>query len=194
MWRLSRYVLILILLALITLFYSCGDAPPIGAAQPEEVAAISAVLKRWREGYENEDVDIYMSAFWPEGFRWISDMGTDQDKTDDYEFTDVRQERESAIRVFSRYQDIEIEISEPPEITLDEDRTSAEVRNHYRIQGFVADGESLQGGYTGWYAEGDNIFTFEYRTNKETQKKEWRITEWIDEAFTEEEIRRANNL
>ena len=121
-------------------------------------------------------------------------MGTDQDKTDDYEFTDIRQERESAIRVFSSYQDLEIEISEPPEITLDEDRTRAEVRNHYRIQGFVADGESLQGGYTGWYAEGDNIFTFEYRQNQETQKKEWRITEWIDEAFTKEEIESANNL
>jgi len=179
---------------LLLLLVGCGDAPPIGEPQPEEMAAISAVLKRWRVGYETEDVEMYMSAFWAEGFRWVSDMGTDQDKTDDYEFTDIRQERESAIRVFSSYQDLEIEISEPPEITLDEDRTRAEVRNHYRIQGFVADGESLQGGYTGWYAEGDNIFTFEYRQNQETQKKEWRITEWIDEAFTKEEIERANNL
>lgn len=179
---------------LLFLLIGCGDAPPIGEPQPEEMAAISAVLKRWRVGYETEDVEMYMSAFWAEGFRWVSDMGTDQDKTDDYEFTDIRQERESAIRVFSSYQDLEIEISEPPEITLDEDRTRAEVRNHYRIQGFVADGESLQGGYTGWYAEGDNIFTFEYRQNQETQKKEWRITEWIDEAFTKEEIESANNL
>ena len=38
------------------------------------------------------------------------------------------------------------------------------------------------------YAEGDNLFVFEKRNN------EWRITEWHDEAFSDEEIRIANNL
>ena len=64
---------------LLLLLIGCGDAPPIGEPQPEEMAAISAVLKRWRVGYETEDVEMYMSAFWAEGFRWVSDMGTDQD-------------------------------------------------------------------------------------------------------------------
>ena len=35
----------------------------------------------------------------------------------------------------------------PPEIQLNTDRRRAEVRNHYRIQGFVADGSSLEGGF-----------------------------------------------
>ena len=63
-----------------------------------------------------------------------------------------------------------------------------EVRNHYRIQGFVLDGEAFVGEFTGWYAEGDNLFIFEKRDG------EWRITEWHDESFNDEEIRIANNL
>ncbi|MCH8290169.1 hypothetical protein IH992_03570 [Candidatus Poribacteria bacterium] len=177
-----------ILLLLGIFLSSCGDVEKIDQAQPEELAAINAVLKRWREGYENEDVDTYMSSFWPEGFRYESDLGTGEDTTDDVVFDTIRDERESAIRVFSRFQDIEIEISEPPEITLNQERTTAEVRNHYRIQGFVADGETLGDGYTGWFAEGDNLFIFEFRND------EWRITEWFDEAFSEEEIIAANNL
>ncbi len=173
--------LLLVSFAIAT-FLSCGDVDKIGNPQPRELSSIIAVLKEWRTGYENEDVDAYISAFWEEGFRYISDMGTPDDKTDDVEFDDIRDERDSAIRVFSRFQDIEIELSDPPEVTLNTERDRAEVRNHYRIQGFVADGESLEGGFTGWFAEGDNVFIFESRDG------EWRITEWIDEAFSEEKI------
>lgn len=169
-------------------FVGCGDVDKVNQVPPEELLQINQVLKRWREGYETEDVDTYIGTFWPEGFRYVSDMGTDANKADDVEFDDIRDERDSAIRVFSRFQDIEIELSVPPEITINDDENQAEVRNHYRIQGFVADGESLEGGYTGWFAEGDNLFIFEKRNN------EWRITEWHDEAFSEEEIRIANNL
>ena len=175
------------LLMLLGLFLSCGNVDELSKPEVEELAAINQVLKKWREGYQNEDVETYIGAFWDKGFLYVSDMGTN-DKTDDVEFDDIRDERNSAINVFSRFQNIEIEISAPPEIQLNSDRTQAEVKNHYRIQGFVADGESLEGGYTGWFAEGDNIFTFELRN------KEWRITEWRDEAFSEEEIRLANNL
>ena len=167
---------------------SCGDVEPPNGAEPEVLAKINDVLRKWRDGYQSEDVEMYMSAFWEEGFLYTSDLGTDNDKTDDVVFDDIRDERDSAIRVFARYQDIEIEVSEPPEIQLNTDETRAEVRNHYRIQGFLASGESFEGGYTGWFAEGDNIFTFELRNN------EWRITEWVDEAFSEAEIIAANNL
>ena len=175
------------LLVLLGVFLSCGDVEEVSKPQPQELSAINQVLKKWREGYQSEDVETYISAFWPQGFRYVSDMGTKKDKTDDVEFDDIRQERDSAVRVFARFQDIEIETS-PPEIQLNADRTKAEVRNHYRIQGFVSSGESLEGGFTGWFAEGDNVFTFELRNG------EWRITEWMDEAFSEEEIQRANNL
>ena len=154
----------------------------------EGIVAIADILERWREGYETESIEIYMSAYWPQGFRYASDMGTDGDKTDDLVFNDIREERDSAIRVFGQFQDIEIELSSPPEILMNDDGTEAEVWNHYRIQGFVADGKLLESGFTRWYAEGDNLFIFKKRDG------EWRITEWHDEAFSSEEIGIANNL
>lgn len=182
------------LLLVFSLLASCGDVGSVTKVQSKELVLINQVLKNWREGYQSEDLDRYMSAFWEDGFLYVSDMGTDADKTDDVIFDDIRDERDSAQRVFARFQDIEIELSEPPEIQLNADRTRAEVRNHYRIQGFVADGDSLEGGFTGWFAEGNNIFTFELRTSKDSDTQEWRITEWRDEAYSEEQIRAANNL
>ena len=182
------------LLLVFSLLTSCGDVSSVTKVQSKELVLINQVLKNWREGYQSEDLDRYMSAFWEDGFLYVSDMGTMDDKTDDVIFDDIRDERDSAQRVFARFQDIEIELSEPPEIQLNADRTRAEVRNHYRIQGFVADGDSLEGGYTGWFAEGNNIFTFELRTDQDSDKQEWRITEWKDEAYSEEQIRAANNL
>ena len=173
---------------------SCGDVSIVTKVQPKELVLINQVLKDWREGYQGEDLDRYMSAFWEDGFLYVSDMGTDNDKTDDVIFDDIRDERDAAQRVFARFQDIEIELSEPPEVELNTDRTRAEVRNHYRVQGFVADGDSLEGGYTGWFAEGNNVFTFELRTNGDSDLQQWRITEWRDEAYSEEQIRAANNL
>lgn len=182
------------LLFIFSFLTSCGDVGGITTPQSKELVSINQVLKNWRDGYQNEDLDTYMSVFWEDGFLYASDMGTKNDKTDDVVFDDIRDERDSAQRVFARFQDIEIELSEPPEVQLNTDRTRAEVRNHYRIQGFVADGDSLEGGFTGWFAEGDNVFTFELRTDKDSGKQEWRITEWSDEAFSEEQIRAANNI
>ena len=174
---------ILLLTALVTsCFLSCGDVETVGTSGSQELEAIEDALRAWRTGYETEDIDAYMNVFWADGFRYISDMGTPDDTTDAVKFDDIREERESAIRVFSLYQDIEIELEEPPEVELNAERNRAEVRVHYRIQGFVADGVSLEGGYTGWYAEGDNLFVFELRDG------EWRISEWIGEAFSEEKI------
>ncbi len=184
---LKNLVKITCVFALLVCFVGCGDVDKYQVS-PIDYSAINSVLKRWREGYETEDVETYMSAYWSQGFRYVSDMGTDGDKTDDVVFDDIRIERDSATYVFSRYQDIEIELSIPPEIKLYNDGTHAEVRNHYRIQGFVADGEALEGGYTGWFAEGDNLFIFEKRDEI------WRIVEWHDEAFNDDEIRAANNL
>lgn len=182
------------LLLVCSVLISCGDVSSVTKVQSKELVLINQVLKNWREGYQSEDLDRYMSAFWEDGFLYVSDMGTDNDKTDDVIFDDIRDERDAAQRVFARFQDIEIELSEPPEIQLNTDRTRAEVRNHYRVQGFVADGDSLEGGYTGWFAEGNNVFTFELRTNQGANQQEWRITEWRDEAYSEEQIRAANNL
>ena len=176
------------LLLAVFVLLSCGNVDQIDPPVDGKRETINAVLKQWRTGYENEDVEAYINTFWAEGFRYYSDLGTPDDTSDFVEFDDIRDERDSAIRVFARFQDLEIELSEPPEVTLNTERNRAEVRNHYRIQGFVADGTSLEGGFTGWFAEGDNLFIFELRNG------EWRIMEWIDEAYSEERINLENSL
>ncbi len=172
----------------------CGDVDKPQDQDPV-LAEISAILRdQWQKGYMTEDVELYMSAYWGEGFLYESDMGTDADPTDDLIFDDITLERDAAIRVFTQFQDIEIEISEPPEIqALNDEKTRYEVNNHYRIQLFVTEG-TLEGGFTGAFAEGDSRFIFEKRQNPATNEDEWRIVEWIDFAFTEDEIRAANDL
>ncbi len=168
----------------------CGDVEPITKPPPPEVAEINAVLKdRWKKGYETEDLELYMSSFWKEGYFYWSDMATDNDVSDDVIFDSWEEERDSAIKVFKNYRNIELEISEPPEVKIvNEEKTKAEVRNHYKIQFYVPEGTSLPGGYEAYYAEGDNIFIFDYRDDG-NGKWEWRITEWRQNEFTEEEIR-----
>ena len=79
-------------------FMGCGDADKVGQVPPEELLQINKVLDRWRQGYETEDVNSYINTFWEDGFLYVSDMGTDGDKTDDLEFDDIRQERDAATR------------------------------------------------------------------------------------------------
>jgi hypothetical protein len=172
----------------------CGDVDKIVDTDPVLIELSTLLNDRWQKGYMTEDVDLYMSAYWADGFLYQSDMGTDADPTDDLTFDDITLERDAAVRVFQQFQDIEIEISEPPEIqALNEEKTRYEVNNHYRIQLFVTEG-TLEGGFTGAFAEGDSRFIFEKRLSTATGVEEWRIVEWHDEAFTESEIRAANDL
>lgn len=177
-----------VVLAVMTFIVACNtNLSPVepdktDTVPPEDFLAIKNVLKQWREGYEIEDIETYMRAYWSEGFRYVGDLGTEGDKTDDIEFDDVREERDAANRVFNQFQDISVQLSSPPEVVIDMDKTRAEVRNHYRVQGSVASGELFRGEYTGWFAEGDNLFIFEKRDG------EWRIVEWYDEAYKAEEI------
>ena len=186
--------LTLTVVAVVGLMASCGDVDKPTELDPV-LNEINAVLRdRWQKGYMTEDVDLYMSAYWADGFLYQSDLGTDLDTTDDVIFDDITLERDSAIRIFVRFQDIELEVSEPPEIEpLNEEKTRYEVRNHYRVQFIVTEG-TLEGGFTGAFAEGDSVFIFEKRFNASTNRDEWRIVEWHDEAFDENEIRAANNL
>lgn len=148
-------------------------------ADKTEIANV--IRERWQEGYVSEDMALYLSAFRAEGFFYNSDMGTD-DPIDDIIFDDIIQERDAAFRVFEEFENIEIEISAPPEIWfINAEKTKAEALNHYKIQGFVSEG-LLDGKYSSWYAEGDNRFTFERVSG------EWRVTGWKDKALSPKEL------
>jgi len=186
---LSTFLLLIILLS------GCGDVEPITKPPDPEVAEINSVLKdRFKRGLETEDLDLYMSSFWKEGYFYWSDMATDDNVGDDVVFEDWEQERESAINIFEEYRNIELEMSEPPDVNiLNEERTAAEVRNHYKVQFYVPEGTSLPGGYEAYYAEGDNIFRFDFKDSG-AGKQEWRITEWRQHEFNEQEIMDAWEL
>ena len=154
--------------------------------QHNEVSEIHELLTRWETWYETEDVGAYMSLF-DVGFIYVADMGTPNNPKDDVTLRD-REERDSAIRIFSLYQDIEIELEEPPEVEVNAERNGAEVRVHYRIKGFVADGVSLEGGHVGWYAEGDFLFVLKKVLHNRRGDCEWRITRWLDKAINKEGI------
>lgn len=78
--------------------------------------AIDGVLERLRDGYENENLELHLSAFWMEGFEYTSDMGTFADLFDDVGFNELKDEGKSAARVFAMYRDIELELSFPADI------------------------------------------------------------------------------
>ena len=170
------------------------DAPEPEFVEPEVegvdlalLDAIDGVLERLSEGYKNEDLELYLSAFWMDGFQYTSDMGTPANLVDDVMFEELKDEGQSAERVFARFQAIELELSRPVHI-INAVPNRVEAMNHYRIQGFVNEGHTLEGGFVGWFAEGDNRFTFELRQG------EWRITKWLDNAFDAKMIQVANNV
>ena len=150
---------------------------------PEEFTAFSQILRRWSESYQNEDIHSYTGVFWSDDFLYQSDMGTDTDPTDDVIFNDIQDEIESATYIFEHLRNIkiEIEISISPEHSTIIDQ-KAIINTHYRIQAFVPEGTSIQGGYAAYFAEGDADFSFEDREG------EWRITKWVDRALRPEEI------
>ena len=147
--------------------------------------AMDDVLERMRDGYEKEDLDLYLSAFWIDGFRYTSDMATPHDRFDDVIFDELKSEGQSAARVFARFQDIGLQIFRPAQI-INAAPERLEAMIHYRIQAFANDGHALEGGFLAWYAEGDARFTFEFR------EEEWRITKWLDDAFDVQEILEFN--
>ena len=143
---------------------------------------IRRLLRRWETSYESENVDAYISVFWADGFRYVSDMGTPDDTTDDVVFDDIREERESALRVFAKFRDIEIELEEPFKIKFDAARDAAEVRVNYRIKGSVEEGAILEAGFAAFCAEGENLFFLQRRDCA------WRITTWSDKAASDVDL------
>lgn len=155
---------------------------------PSDAIMIEDVLERFVIGYTTEDLELYMSVFWAEGYYYYSDMATPSDPSDDVIFDSWEEERHSAIGVFRYYRNIELQFSEP-EIVF-ESKTEAAVHNHYRIQFHVPEGTRLPGGYEGYYAEGDNEFTFEKRSGESPDvEAEWRIVKWLQYEWSEEKIK-----
>ena len=157
----------------------CGeDSVQTAAMDPEDLDAVEGVMSdRWRGGYMTEDLELYMSAFWAEGFLYINDLGTPSDASDDLIIDNIAHERDAADRVFRRFRGIEIDLFEPWKITaLNEEQTRCQAANHYRIR---LTEESSSFTIT---ARGYHRFILERRPVSGNSRGEWRIVEWYDAA------------
>ena len=182
MFRISLWVCIALI---ITSFFSCGENDISNPGNDEKQAPtpnsndnqnlddkklkiLEVLDKYWKTGYEKGETETYMKAFWKEDFQHVLDDGN---TTYDYD-----KEEEAANRVFGKYKDIKMEVPEiqdPSSIEwLNEAETEAKVTNTYKIQFILKDKTSDQCVYEGYYAEGENTFIFNFRSN------EWRITYW----------------
>jgi len=164
-----------IVLTIIALLVSCGEDEDTEKDDEEKINQIIMGLKR---GYEEKKVDTYTYAFCDNDFLHTSDNGTPDDTFDDLVITSKSQEEQYAKTVFEEFDEIKLEISEP-EIKFNSSER-AEVTNKYYIQFRSPNDENDE--YTYYYAEGENIFTFELGD------KGWRIRKWEDKACSPDEI------
>lgn len=162
----------------------CETKRTVVQLSPDSLAvfAINDVLQeRWLKGIMTEDIDLYMSSYWADGFVYVSDRGTPH-PDDDIIFDDIAQEREAMIRIFDRYR-LEMDIEFPSSaLSLNDENTRYEARSRYKF--FV---EAQGSGYKG-RGSGENQFIFEERLNPETSQLEWRIVEYYDFSDSSEDV------
>lgn len=132
-------------------------------------------------GMEEENVGLYLDAFWEDGYSYHSDLGTD-DMADDVTFDNIELEGESIQRLFSTYDSFSVEFSG---IEIVEEAETAKIKAHHQLLASVGQGKALPGGYQKIFAEGDNVFSFKKIGNK------WRISKWEQAEMSKQEIIKA---
>jgi len=138
----------------------------------------SVIGEQWKKGYESHDVERYMSSIWEDDFFYTSDIGTPNDPSDDVIFRGGQQERESAIRVFNTYTNIEFNLFPRSDIEFLSD-TIAMVEYDYEAK--FSQLLSPEGKSETLYPSGNVTIILERRENLEGIG-EWRILEWYDYA------------
>ena len=95
--------LIVIGLSLIAAYQCAGDIKG-------DLEAIRELFLTFERGYEEHDLEKYMSVFSDEEFEYFSDMATPDDPTDDVHFLGAEGERRSAERVFENYGNLALKL------------------------------------------------------------------------------------
>lgn len=165
------------------LLISCGDDD--GEVAADEKNEIEKVLyESWKEGYEQEDIAKYLSAFSEGDFLHMSDNGTEFDTSDDVILKSIDQEREATQQVFARFKNIMMELTDIEVVSsTTNDSNEAKVQCKYKIQ-FVMETVENNCNYIGYYAEGENTFTF-----RKLESIGWRISIWEDKAYSPQTIK-----
>jgi hypothetical protein len=143
--------------------------------------SIRSVMDELERGIEEEDLELYLGAFWADDYYYHSDMSTD-DPADDVMFEHIQQERDSAEQMFGTFHGFEVEFIEEQ---LEEiDGAEVEVRNRYELVASIAPGKGLPDGYQKVFSKGSNLLTFKNRDG------EWRISRWEQEEMSQDEVRK----
>lgn len=186
----SRILLYVFISLMITFFFSCSENDISNPGNDENQAPtqnpddnqnlddkklkiLEVLGKYWETGYEEGDTTTYMKAFWEEDFQHVLDDDT---------IYDYDKEEKAADRVFDKFKNIKIEIDPAHKLlaaikfTEGSAETEAELKTTYKIQFILRDNTSEECVYEGYYAQGENIFIFKFRSN------DWRIAYWKDTA------------
>ena len=164
-----------IIIALIVQWIFTISLPCIGETE-DDLVAVRELLLTFREGYEQRDVDKYISVFSDREFEYFSDNATPDDPSDDIRLTGVESERRSAIRVFGAFENIDLEMTEL-EVKIDGD--SAEARSEIEI---LVVHFKKPNAVESYYGASLNTFYL-----KKTDG-EWRIIRWHQRESSAEEL------
>jgi len=142
----------------------------------DDLTAIRELLLTLERGYEEQDVEEYMSVFSDEEYEYVSDMTTPEDPSDDIHLMGIESERRAAVRVFSAYENIDLDMTDP-EIKIDGD--TAEARDESKIVLVVFKEPNVPESY---YAASSNTFSLKKLNGK------WSIIRWQQYEVSAEEL------
>jgi HEAT repeat protein len=142
-----------------------------------DLQAIRELFLNFERGYEERDLEKYMSVFSDEEYEYIGDMATPDDPSDDVHILRTEKERRSAERVFNRgYEILDLELTEP-EIAID--GNTAEAKNDIMIV-FSAPGKPIFPRIL--YAASSNTYSMKKLKGK------WKIVRWEQRESPSDEL------
>ena len=102
-----------------------------GTQSDSDLAAIRRLFLTLERGYEERDIEKYMSVFSSEEYEFIEHMRSPDDHIRDVHFVGIENQRRSVKRIFDKgYEILDMELTYP-DITIDGD--SAEVRSDAKL-------------------------------------------------------------
>ncbi len=164
-----------ILAALIVQGFLMASSLCVGEAG-DDILEIRELLLTFEQGYEERDVEKYISVFSDQEYEYVADMTTPDDPSDDIRLVGAESERRAAIRVFGAYENIDLEMTDP-EIKVYSD--SAEATSQIEILFVTFKKSDVPGSY---YAASSNIFSLRKARGK------WKIVHWKQNDIPAEKL------
>ncbi|MFC1719459.1 HEAT repeat domain-containing protein, partial [Candidatus Poribacteria bacterium] len=162
--------------ALMAQWIFAASLPCIGETE-DDLVAIQELLLTLEKGFEEKNVEKYVSVFSHEEYEYYSDMATPDDPADDPHIFGVERERSSAARAFKAVEQIDLEMTDPDIAIIDD--VSAEARSEYRIAFIVSEKPNIPKVLC---AGGEQLFSLRRSDGK------WKIVRWQQYEMQDKEL------